>query len=77
MFTLVEKKEEPKRRALLKEWHISKKDYRSNKTWMTFKGTVYGHPSYRDGTRIETSPIVYLDTINGIAETIHSIYLLS
>lgn len=79
MFTCYEqpRKPEPKRRALLKEWHISKKDYRSNKLWMNLKGTVYGHPSFADGTHVETSPIVYLDAVNGIAETMHTIYILA
>lgn len=65
-----------KRRAMLKDWSISKKNQASNKLWMTFKGRVYGHPSFEDGAYVETSPVLHIDTVAGVAETMHTIYLL-
>lgn len=79
MFTIIEEiKPQPvaKRRALLKNWSISKKNQVSDKLWMTFKGQVFGHPSFENGEFVETSPVLHIDTVAGVAETMHTIYLL-
>lgn len=41
-----------------------------------FHGTVYGHPQFKDGEEIGTSPIVGLNELLGIGETVNTIYIL-
>jgi hypothetical protein len=54
-------------RIVLKDW-----------TWYngSLAGAVYGHPSFVDGTRIITSPLVCIDLEAATARTRNSMYHL-
>lgn len=54
-----------KQEALLRDWQFYGE---------TVTGRVYGHPRFKDGTRIHTSRIVNFK--NGVVETLHTYYRL-
>jgi hypothetical protein len=44
--------------------------------WAKLAGEVYDHPSFVNGERVVTSPILSLDIRSNLAETIHTVYFL-
>lgn len=73
------KKKEPipthaKRRAVMKEWTLIDSGVGELKTKL--RGKVYGHPSFFDGEKVTTSPLLRIDIPERIAETMHTVYLL-
>lgn len=39
-------------------------------------GTVYGHPTKKDGTVVTTTRVIKLDSLRGICVTEHRVYTL-
>jgi hypothetical protein len=62
-----------KRKAVLKNWRVRTG---SNGIWPVLTGDVYGHPKFQDGEAVVTSPVLRLDIPGGMAETMHTVYLL-
>lgn len=71
----VRKETYEKRRALLKYWTIEDNGQNSDLCYR-LAGDVYGHPSFKDGETISTSPLLRIDIPAHTAETINTVYLL-
>ena len=57
-------------------WRVVVKRVKSGRYFMSISGDVTGHPGHADGSRIETSAIVWMDRKMTWCRSINRLYML-